>query len=133
MKGLFRQTEREKRGTLAAMNLFFGALLGANLGTIGAASASDYVLLVTLIGGAVSSIYVALASERRRFALTMLAFYAALIGFALVTPGRALKSVPEADFQRIVLTLGIWVVFAAVAELSPTISSADPAPKLDED
>lgn len=130
--GAFYQTEREKRGMMSAINLFFGALLGANLGTVGDVSSRDYVSLVILLGGAVSAIYFALVSERRMYALATLAFYAAVIGLVIKMPNRLFASLAPAEFERIALTLLIWLGFAAITELMPTRPSAGALPAVED-
>ena len=79
MKSIFTQTRREKAGTIDGINLFFGALLGANLGVADRLPALSYAQLMALLAGLVVTIRVVSVSERRVYAFGTLAAYVALM------------------------------------------------------
>lgn len=120
MKSLLAQTKREKLGSIDGINLFFGALLGANLGTVGTMPLRDYILLIALLVALVASIRTASLSERRFYAHSMLAFCIALFALFLFLPGFEFESLSAADRDRLAATLVIWVVTATLVEFYPT-------------
>lgn len=117
---LWAQTKREKLGTIDGINLFFGALLGANLGTLDAMPLSEYVKLVALLGGLVMTIRLVSVSERRLYALGTLGFYLVLAGLVLFMPAWQPKGLSPSDLERLVATLGIWMTFTMLTEFYPT-------------
>jgi hypothetical protein len=64
MKTMFHMIEGERRAAGAGVNLFFAALLGANLGTVNMVSLKDHVYVSILIAGAVFGLFLAAASSR---------------------------------------------------------------------
>ena len=119
LRKMFRNTEGGKAGAVDGLNLFFGALLGANLGTMQSLSIGEYVKLVILLAGTVMVLRMISTSERRGFMLAVLAIYAVLIGGMLFLPALQPKGMPIADLHRLVATLGVWVLFVLGSELSP--------------
>jgi hypothetical protein len=77
------QTHRERRGGIDGLNLFFGALLGANLGTLEQLPLTDYVKLIVLLAFTVVGLRMISTSERRLYALLTLGIYVILVGFVL--------------------------------------------------
>ena len=100
MKDLFRSTSGGKTGAIDGLNLFFGALLGANLGSIQGMSLPYYVELIFLLAAVVMTVRMLSTSPQP-------------------------KGVAVADLQRIATTLGIWLVLVLAAELSPVRDSPD--------
>ncbi|MGZ8282306.1 MAG: hypothetical protein ACXWUN_05055, partial [Allosphingosinicella sp.] len=86
MARFWQQTEREKRSNVSGLSLFFGALLGANLGTLNELPLRDYVGLVVLLVGAVTTIQISIATDRRRYALGLIALYVVLLGCLYLVP-----------------------------------------------
>ncbi|TFI57494.1 hypothetical protein E2493_14910 [Sphingomonas parva] len=126
MKSLLLQTKSEKAGTIDGLNLFFGALLGANLGTLGRMPLGDYVELVIFLSAAVVGLRLISTSDRRLLALATLA----LIGIALVlrlSSGDYAEALSTGDLQRLEATLAIWVAFALLVEAAPTYTPVAPA------
>src|SRR3954447_11832569 len=119
MKDLFRSTSGGKAGAVDGLNLFFGALLGANLGTIQGMTLPYYVELIFLLAAVVMTVRMLSTSPRRMYILACIALYV-LIGaaFLLWKPLQP-KGVPVADLQRLATTLGIWVMLVLAAEISP--------------
>jgi len=119
MKGMLRSTAGGKVGAIDGLNLFFGALLGANLGSIGHMGLFDYGQLIVLLAGTVMVLRMLSTSERRTYMLITLGFYVAIIAAILLVPALQPKGMPIGDLHRLVVTLGIWVLFVLAAELTP--------------
>lgn len=117
--GIFRTTAGGKAGAVDGLNLFFGALLGANLGTMQALALWDYVKLIFLLAGTVMVIRMVSTSERRIYMLVNVAVYVLLIGGILLVPAFQPKGMGIADLHRLAATLGIWVAFVLAAEFTP--------------
>jgi len=108
IKTLMAQTEREKIGTLDGIHLFFGALLGANLGSLDGVSLMGYSLVVMLLAGTVMALRIFSDSERRVYAAFLLAIYVLSVGLLLYR-GVGLKGLPVDDRARLGITLAIWI------------------------
>jgi hypothetical protein len=119
------QTKREKLGTIDGMNLFFGALLGANLGTIDALPLWDYVQLIVLLAGMVMTIRVVSTSERRVYAAATVVLYVALMTSVLLVPTLRPDGLAPGDLQRLIATLVIWLVATLLVEFWPTRESPE--------
>ena len=126
MKQLIRYTPGEKAGSVDGLNLFFGALLGANLGTMQSLRFADYAKLVVLLAGTVIVLRMISTSERRLKVLALVAVYVALVGANFFLPAFKPKGMPDADLYKLVATLAIWLIFILVAELTPM---REPVPK----
>jgi len=117
MKHLFRNTPGGKTGAIDGLNLFFGALLGANLGTMQALDLPQYIELVLLLAGTVMVLRMLSTSERPIYMLVLVGIYIAIIATLLVFLPP--KGLPAADLHRLTVTLAIWVACILGAELSP--------------
>jgi len=117
--GWFRSTEGGKAGAIDGLNLFFGALLGANLGTTQGMALADYVKLIFLLAGTVMVIRMLSTSKRRVYMLINVALYVMLIGAFLFIPQLQPKGVAVTDLHRLGATLGIWMGLALISELMP--------------
>lgn len=127
MRDLLTQTRRERAGNVDGINLFFGALLGANLGTTGTLPATSYAQLVALLVGLVITIRMVTVSERRLYAYGMLVAYVLLFGAVLLVPGFGIEGLSQADLDRLLLTLGIWVAATVIVDLLPVRDPPDAA------
>jgi hypothetical protein len=114
-----RSTPGGKAGAIDGLNLFFGALLGANLGTIQGMGLLDYVKLIVLLAGTVMVVRMLSTSERKLFMVITLLIYVALISAMLLLPELQPKGMAVNDLHRLVATLAVWVVFVLAAEFSP--------------
>lgn len=121
---LWTQTRREKLGAIDGLNLFFGALLGANLGTLDALPLGEYAKIVIMLAFGVAAIRIAATSERRVYAIASLAFYMAVLATLLLVPRFKPEGMSEADLQRLAATILIWVGTAMVFEFYPTRDEA---------
>jgi hypothetical protein len=119
MRSWFVSTEGGKAGAIDGLNLFFGALLGANLGTLDRLPLAEYVKLVILLAGTVMALRMISTSERRLMMLVVLGVYALLLVGMLVLPDLQPKGMRTDDLHRLIATLGVWVIFVLASELSP--------------
>jgi len=120
MKDIFRSTPGGKVGAIDGLNLFFGALLGANLGTIQGMGLSDYIKLIVLLAGTVMVLRMLSTSERKRYMVATLLIYVAILAATLLVPKLQPKGMAIADLHRLVATLGIWILFVVASEFMPT-------------
>lgn len=119
MKSLFLSTPGGKSGAIDGLNLFFGALLGANLGTLENLRLYDYVQLVVLLAGTVMALRMVSTSERRIYMLAVLGLYAVLLAALVTVPALKPEGMAAGDLHRLVATLAVWVLFVLGSELSP--------------
>lgn len=119
MRDMFRSTSGGKAGAIDGLNLFFGALLGANLGSIQGMTLPYYVELIFLLAAVVMTVRMLSTSPRRTYMLASIALYVVIgAAFLLWKPFQP-KGVAPADLQRIATTLAIWLALVLFTELSP--------------
>jgi hypothetical protein len=123
MKSLFRQSEDEKRASIAAVNLFFSVVLGANLGSINSLDLYDYFMLLLLLSGSVIAIFTIAVSQRTTIVLTTLAVYGGVLGGMLIFPELRPDQM-EGEIVRIILTLAVWVALLITFKLLPVAGEA---------
>src|SRR5688572_20430555 len=119
MREYLVQTHRERRGGIDGVNLFFGALLGANLGTLEQLPMIDYLKLIVLLAGTVVGLRMISTSERRLYALLTLGLYLVLVEFALFAPMLRPEGLSEPAITRLGATLGVWVGAVLLLEFWP--------------
>jgi len=120
----WKQTKSEKVGSVDGLNLFFGALLGANLGTLDRLPIGDYIHLIILLACTVGVLRMVSTSHRRVYALVTLAIYAALVATHLFSETSRPEALSINDTQRLGATLAIWAVTVLLIEFSPTQKEA---------
>jgi hypothetical protein len=109
------------------LNLFFGALLGANLGTLEGLRLVSYVQLVTLLAGTVMALRVVSMSEQFGRALVLLALYAVLLLALANVPALRPAGMELNNLHKLLATLALWVTFVVVIELvSRKTAAAEP-------
>ena len=119
MRDMFRSTSGGKAGAIDGLNLFFGALLGANLGSIQGMTLPYYVELIFLLAAVVMTVRMLSTSPRRTYMLASIALYVVIgAAFLLWKPFQP-KGVAPADLQRLATTLAIWLALVLFTELSP--------------
>ena len=132
MRKLFGPAKGRKEGAMDGLNLFFGALLGANLGTITGLKLVTYVQLIVLLVSTVMALRIFSLSEKHLFGGAMLgAYVAALVALASV-PGLQPRGLPTADLNRLVATLIIWIVMVVLLEIFSRRNAEDAARPVDE-
>lgn len=119
MRKYFRNTASGKVGGIDGLNLFFGALLGANLGLIQGLALFDYFKIIVLLAGVVMVIRMLSTSRRRSYMVFNVALYVVLVGGLLLWPPLQPKGVAVADLHRLAVTLGVWVTLIVISELLP--------------
>lgn len=124
MSSMSMQTPREKRGMLDGINLFFGALLGANLGTTQGMPLRDYAELILLLAFTVMTLRIFSTSERRGYAWSLLGMYAAITPLSLYAPKPVIQGLDAATRDHLAVTMAIWVAAVIVAEIFPTRPAA---------
>ena len=113
--------ERERRtGAIDGLNLFFGALLGANLGTLGGLKLVNYMQMIAILAAMVIALRVLSASAKRGRIVLLLLGYAAGLVVLLITPALHPEGLRPQDLKRLIATMGIWIALALVIELAPT-------------
>jgi hypothetical protein len=120
LQALWTQTAREKTATVDGINLFFGALLGANLGSIEGLGLFDYAKLIFILAGTVMTLRIFSTSERRSYAAGLLGAYVVLVGLFLYILHRRPAGFAPADVERLAVTLAIWLGAVIAVELYPT-------------
>jgi len=123
-------TRARKTGAIDGLNLFFGALLGANLGTLQGLRLVHYMMMIAVLAGMVMTLRMVSSGDARGRVLMLLAFYGLLLAGIVTTEMRPAALSPE-DLHRLVATMGVWIVLGLVIELSPT-SDDPPAPPAPE-
>ncbi|MEA3017866.1 MAG: hypothetical protein QOI38_2588 [Sphingomonadales bacterium] len=126
MRRLFRTSRGRREGAVDGLNLFFGALLGANLGTLDGLRLVSYVQLVTLLAGTVMALRVVSLSERLGRALVVLALYAAMLVMLATVPAFHPAGMALGDLHKLVATLALWVTFVVVIEIVTRKTAAEP-------
>jgi hypothetical protein len=105
--------------------LFFGALLGANLGTIQNLKLSSYLIIVALLAGTVMALRMVSTGEAQRKVLLLLAAYVVLLTSVLFVPELRPRGLSVNDVNRLVTTMMVWIGIALAVELSPTAKQAE--------
>jgi uncharacterized membrane protein len=119
MRKYLTNTEGGKAGTIDGLNLFFGALLGANLGTVSGLNLYPYVMLIILLAGMVIALRMLSTSPRRGMMVGTILAYVAILGAVAAVPELQPKGLDLGDLHRLIATLVIWVVFVLAAEFGP--------------
>jgi hypothetical protein len=114
-------TSRERAGTIDGINLFFGALLGANLGTLNSLTLHQYLTFIVFLAGTVMALRMISTTERRGFAMTFVAFYSVLIAAMWNIPALQPRGLAEADLHKTLATVAIWIGTVVLQELSPVL------------
>jgi hypothetical protein len=127
MRGWLVRNRHSRESAIDGVNLFFGALLGANLGTLSGVKLSHYVEIIAVLASTVIALRMVSAADRRAPALVLLGFYAlVLVGVALI-PGLQPVGMRADDLHKLLATMAVWVMLALVIELAPAKSEPAPA------
>jgi hypothetical protein len=122
LRGLITYTHDERRATLAGVNLFFSALLGANLGALSNIPLSDYFRLVLLLVGAVTAILTIAVSRRRVTVISTATALAVVLATISLVPGAGGARLGD-DLDRMAVTLAVWLVMLMLVRLTPSDGS----------
>lgn len=118
--GIEAQTTREKRAARSAISLFFGALIGANLGSLEALPLPDYALMIGLVSLIVLYMHTVPVARRRWETAFWLVSALGLLYVLLVSPIGA-RFFPSGAQPRphLFVTICLWFAVAIVVELRP--------------
>ncbi|HEX9933545.1 MAG TPA: hypothetical protein VGB08_11945 [Allosphingosinicella sp.] len=133
MKGLFARTRRERNGGVDGLNLFFGALLGANLGTFDEVKLSHYILIIAILAVTVVALRMVSAADRRGPVLAMLGTYLAMLFAFAALPHLHPDGLRPGDIHKLVATMAVWVLLSLVLELTPASDERPPPDVRGED
>jgi len=103
-----------REGAMDGLNLFFGALLGANLGTLDGLKLVTYVQLVTVLAGTVIALRLLSTAERRAPVFVLLGLYLLLLLGMIKVPQMRPQGMAPDDLNRLVATLFVWLAFSAI-------------------
>lgn len=117
--GLEDQTLAEKRAALSGISLFFGALIGANLGTIEQLALADYILLIATICLIVLYIHLAPVARKRWSNLAHLLALVLVLYLLLVHDAGAAFFQGPRPTPHIFATICFWLASLAIVELRP--------------
>ena len=123
--GLEEQTRAEKRAAVNGTNLFFGALIGANLGSLEVLPVGDYLLLVITISLIVLYIHLAPVARKRWSVIAHLAGAVVGLWLLLISPVGAGLFAAERPPPHLFATICFWLISVAWVELRPVQASAD--------
>lgn len=127
MLGIDEQTRAEKRAAINGMNLFFGALIGANLGSLERLALRDYLILIIIVSLIVLYIQVAPVARRRWPYLATLAMTVAWLYALLLTPlGLELFENRPRPSPHLFVTICLWLLTVASVELRPVAQDPEP-------
>lgn len=119
--GWWKQTRAERESYRNTLNLFFGALLGANLGSLGGLSVSDYLHVLLILLGVVMTLQLVTAARSRSYLFMVSAMYGVTLAMAYESGTLKPTAMPEADFAKLAATLALWIGAAILIELTPTL------------
>jgi hypothetical protein len=125
LRGSTLRSEAEKKSTVDGINLFFGALLGANLGSVHGMPNLHYLIMILMLASIVIALRVLSSSDRRSHTLTSIIGCLAGLGAFLFLSAEGLD--PEAR-AKLLLTTAVWVACVIGTELWPIRSAAHEPP-----
>jgi hypothetical protein len=126
--GIDPQTRAEKRASVNGLNLFFGALIGANLGSLEQLALRDYTLLISMICLIVLYIQLAPVARQRWLYLAILLMTVVGLYVLLLTPQglRFFENRPR-PAPHLFVTICVWLFSVAYVELRPLAKNEAPA------
>ncbi|WP_422343210.1 hypothetical protein [Parasphingorhabdus sp.] len=125
---LFKFTRKEYEASINALNIFFGAVIGISLGSIGDIPTKDYVLLLVLTVTAVTAILFVTYSERRYWSI----FLAGLTLYAMWSMDQSSDGIIDLP-PKLLPTLGVWGALAIITEFSDIIKETPTEDEAEDD
>lgn len=123
LRGLFTYSADERRATIAGINLFFSALLGANLGVLSDIPLADYVKLILLLAGAVMAVLTIAVAKRRITVISTSVSLATILACVAIVPGFGVEGM-EGNVNRMAVTLAVWLVMLLMVRFTPSAGEA---------
>jgi hypothetical protein len=117
------QASQEKTSYRNTLSLFFGALLGANLGTLRGLSVNEYLSLVMILAITLMIIQVITVARSRLYAIFVISLYVGLWIYGYATDAFRPAALAQEDFDKLAVTLAIWLLMVTVIELTPVVAS----------
>lgn len=130
---LVSYSDEERRATMVGVNLFFGALLGANLGVTEKLTLEQYVALVIALAGMVTAMFTITVSRRPIVIWSTAATIGVILALILSRVDDYWPAVVVPDVYRILATLLIWLAFIVSVKVAPSAKDhpgAPPRPEL---
>ena len=121
-------SDEERRATMVGVNLFFGALMGANLGVTERLPLGDYAQLVVLLCGMITGMFTIVVSQRRSVVIVTSGAIAVILGMIVLSAVDLVPPDAVADLHRIIVTLLIWLAFIVAVKLTPAAKDRSPTP-----
>lgn len=118
--GLEEQTRAEKRAQLNGISLFFGALIGANLGALEKLPLNEYMLVVTVV--CMIAIYIQVAPVARKRWPTIATLSGTVAGLYLLLVSPVAERVFDHGIRpspHLFFTITLWLVSVVLVELRP--------------
>ena len=125
---LEEQTRAEKRAQLNGISLFFGALIGANLGSLERLPLNEYLLIVTVV--CIIAIYIQVAPVARKRSSTIAALAGTVAGLYLLLVSPISERVFDHGIRpgpHLFFTIALWLVSVVMVELRPLVDEHRPA------
>lgn len=126
--GIDPQTRAEKRAATNGLNLFFGALIGANLGSLEHLALRDYTLVISMVCVVVLYIQLAPVARYRLLYTAFLASYVAVLYVLLLAPAglHPFQDRPRPQ-PHLFVTICMWLLSVAYIEFRPLAKDEPPA------
>lgn len=124
--GLEEQTAAEKRAAVNGISLFFGALIGANLGTTEQMGLRDYALVIAVICLIVLYVHLTPVARKRGSALARLFALLAGLYVLLIHDAGAAAFEGARPSPHIFITMCFWLTSILVVEIRPVSRPAAP-------
>lgn len=115
LSNYLKLTRKEYDASINALNLFFGAVIGVNLGGIEEIELQQYVALLTTTSTAVTTILFVSYSERRYWSIFLMLL--ALFGLWKLGNQEQLYELPP----KLLPTLGLWAGIALLTQFSDIV------------
>ena len=126
--GIDPQTRAEKRAAVNGLNLFFGALIGANLGSLEYLALRDYIVIAAMVCVTVLYIQLAPVARQRWVYVAILGIYVGVLYLLLIAPaGLHLFRDRVRPQPHLFVTICLWLLSVAYVELRPMAKTEPPA------
>jgi drug/metabolite transporter (DMT)-like permease len=118
---IFSQTASERAAYRSALALFFGALLGVNLGLLEGLPLRQYLTAVAILAGVVMGLQLVSHARNRAYALAAILGYAAILVYVYQIRSRLFPGLDDMAVDRLFATIGMWLASMLIVEATPLI------------
>jgi len=127
-----KQTKAEREAYRNGLSLFFGALLGAHLGTLETLPLIQYAIFVCSLVGVVMALQAIGRARNRFYALYLIATFLILLALSYDRAVTDLANVTRSQIDRLYVMLAIWFGAVLIIEITPVVGGdRTPAVKSD--